>query len=176
MNVNYETGDVTYTKQDDQYEEKLFADFAPFKWEGTSSPAYLIHLVLDIGGVNGIWCTSNSSSPMNAAYIGKCKLDYDKKMWLVIDEGILITNKALSNIHVTGDFKCFYINDNGFLHLFTSKNDFSTIVALSYGGEYYYKRNASSLTARPNDVIKDKIFIGNSGVPERGTLEVDNNE
>ncbi len=50
--------------------------------------------------------------------------------------------------------------------------DYSQVVALKYQGEFFYRQAPKTLTAKQSDVRAEKMFIGASGYPEIGTMEV----
>lgn len=55
---------------------------------------------------------------------------------------------------------------------FSTFKDYSEIIGLKYKNDYYYKMSSNILTARPEDVVLGKTFIGKLGEQETGTMEV----
>lgn len=63
-----------------------------------------------------------------------------------------------------------YDGKNGAIYL---SKDYSRVIGVKYNGDYYYKSISDVLTAKPEDVVAGKTFIGKQGEQEVGTMEVE---
>lgn len=63
-----------------------------------------------------------------------------------------------------------YDGNNGAIYL---SKDYSRVIGVKYNGDYYYKGISDVLTAKPEDVVAGKTFIGKQGEQEVGTMEVE---
>lgn len=85
--------------------------------------------------------------------------------------GNLAQLKLMSNIK--GAFITSVSDYNNRTLVYQTVNDYQTVVALKYQGDYYYKQaSQGELTASQTDVKSGKTFIGASGIVETGTMEV----
>ena len=88
----------------------------------------------------------------------------------------IYTGYALS---ISADERAFAINinrdniaTNTDLDIFETKADYQEVIALLYEGEYYYRGASGALSAKVEDVVEGKTFIGENGYIETGTMEV----
>lgn len=65
-----------------------------------------------------------------------------------------------------------YYSFNGYLCELNCTEDKQNLLGIKYKNETFVKIKSDEYTARASDVIKDKTFIGKTGQPETGTMEV----
>lgn len=72
------------------------------------------------------------------------------------------------------DYRTFVNPENGKTVLYNGESDEKKLIGLNYNGQMFYSNiyDPEVLTAKQEDVKKDKTFIGYAGIPETGTMEV----
>ena len=65
-----------------------------------------------------------------------------------------------------------YYSFNGYLCELNCTENKQNLLGIKYKNETFVKIKSDEYTARASDVMKDKTFIGKTGQPETGTMEV----
>ena len=108
---------------------------------------------------------------LNVSDIINAEADTEIEISSVID--LLASNSsAYYPLLATTDYTRIFSNYSSRIFEIKQELDNENIVGIKYKDQYFYSSKSKLLTAAATDVANGKTFIGNSGYPETGTMEV----